>query len=236
MLSKFEPKRTMRRWLSTVPAVYLPLRRLRNSQTVVHPATDLLIEGYPRSANTWTEALIREASAHQLALAHHSHAAAHVMVARKLGVPSVVLFRDPDDAVASFLLLHDNMPDARGAFLDYAHFYKAAWPLRCDVVRFYSFEDVTKRADATIADLALAFDLQLSADGVTRESVFDRMDEKAARLLRRHSKQSKSRPDLDPTANCNMRSQVRGAVTSEHAATARAAAYAIYDTMHSDLG
>lgn len=234
-LSKNPMLRAIRRWVSIYPDLYIPLRKLRRADTVVTQHTDLLIEGFPRSGNTWTEALLREASQDTLALAHHAHAAAHVKRAIKLGVPSIVLFRDPDDAVASLLALYENQLDARGAFLEYVRFYQAIWPLRGPLVRFYSFTDVTQCSAAAVADMSLAFHLAVSADALTDAAVFARMDEKAARLKRRRTEHSKSRPDIDPNSGNDRRDYARRAILSEKAADARAAASQIYGKMTSDL-
>lgn len=235
-LSKNPLLRLLRRWASIYPSVYIPFRRLRKADTVVRRDSGLLIEGFPRSGNTWTEALIREAGEDRLELAHHAHAAAHVMLAQSFQVPSLILFRDPDDAVTSLLALYENQLDARGAFLEYVRFYRAIWPLRGKLVRFYSFEDVTQRSAQSVDDLADHFDLPLSSKGLTDDAVFARMDAKALRLKRRNSGLSKSRPDIDPNLSNDRKDFAKAAIQTQKAAKARDAAYKIYAQMHSDLG
>lgn len=238
-LSKNPALRALRRWISIYPRLYIPLRRMRMADTVVEPSSDLLIEGFPRSGNTWTEALIREAGHDALTLAHHAHAAAHVMLARQIGVPSMILFRDPDDAVVSLLALYENQLDARGAFLEYIRFYEAVWPLRGPHVRFYNFTDVTAQSTATVGDLATAFELNLKADGLDKEDakarVFKRMDEKALRLKRRRTEHSKARPDVAPVKDNSRKAFAREAIEAPRATAARAAAHRIYAQMRSDL-
>lgn len=235
-LSKAPGIRALRRWVSTYPPLYIPLRKLRNASTVVTPETDLLIEGFPRSGNTWTEALVREAGQDKLSLAHHSHAAAHVKRAMKIGVPSIILYRNPDDAVASLLALYENKIDAQTGFLEYIQFYAATLSLRGTLVRFYSFEDVTKRSGEVVADIAKAFNLPLDADGLTDGAVFARMDDKAQRLKRRNTGLSKSRPGVNPNLSDVRRIKAEAAVQSNCAAKVRAEAFKIYKALHSDLG
>ncbi len=239
-LSKNPLMRAIRRQISIYPSIYIPLRRMRMSETVVHGGTDLLIEGFPRSGNTWTEALLREASGDRLDLAHHAHAAAHVKRALALGVPSMILFRDPDDAVTSLLALNENQLDARGAFLEYERFYKTVLPLRGrPMVRFYSLEDVTTRPTDVVKDVAEHFDMDLSPDELDsapgQARVFARMDEKALRLKRRRTEHSKSRPITFDMVETEQRGEARASLQEGKSAQARARAYAVYAQLRSDL-
>ncbi|MEO0633794.1 MAG: hypothetical protein AAFY52_06645, partial [Pseudomonadota bacterium] len=72
-------KRRMRSALSTTPALYMPLRRYRRPDSVAGPGTDLILEGFPRCGNTWAEMALRHAATGPFKMAHHSHAAAHVL-------------------------------------------------------------------------------------------------------------------------------------------------------------
>ncbi|MEP4196178.1 MAG: hypothetical protein ABJL99_11165 [Aliishimia sp.] len=238
-LSRNPILRAIRRQISVYPALYIPFRKLRMSDTVVESDTGLLIEGFPRSGNTWTEALVREASDDTLKLAHHAHAAAHVRLALSLKVPCLALFRDPDDAVTSLLTLYENQLDARGAYLEYVRFYRTIWPLRGPLLRMYSFEAVTENPDAVIEDLNNHFDLDLTTESLAstegKSRVFARMDEKALRLKRRRTEMSKSRPETDLGNKNERRASAQRAITSPKAASARAQAYDIYKTMTSDV-
>jgi hypothetical protein len=231
--------RAARRWLSVYPSVYLPFRAIRRPETVVQRDTDLLIDGFPRSSNTWTEVLIREAGEDRLKLAHHAHAAAHVIKAHRLGVPSVVLFRDPDDAVVSVLTLLENRVDARSTYLDYVRFYKTIWPLRGPDVTFLSFDDLTNRSAEAVAYLAERFGLPLSvarvsdADGGSQ--VYKRLYETQPDLkILGHSQDGKPEEGASETG-ARLRAQAREAILSDRVASARAAAREIYAQMHSDL-
>lgn len=148
------------------PALYLPLRRLRAPGTVLGPDTDLVIEGFPRCANTWTEALIR-AAAPGLHLAHHTHAAAHVIAATRAGVPVLVLYRAPEDAVTSLLAMYGPKVSARGAFAAYSAFYHAV--LGLDRARYHlaSFDQITTAPAQMLTGFAARFDLPLDASRIT---------------------------------------------------------------------
>jgi len=180
--------RAFRREVSVRPYLYIPLRLLRKPHTVVKRDTELVIEGFPRSGNTWTEAVIRHCAHEDIRLAHHSHAAAHVKHAVRLGVPTVVLFREPDAAVRSYLTLYDNDIDPRDGYLDYLRFYRATLPFKDRQVLFFSFEDTTERTTEMVRTMAEHFGLSLSWQDLekerTRQDIVARMDAKAARLGR----------------------------------------------------
>lgn len=230
--------RALRRELSLSPALYIPWRRWRKPQTVAGPGTALLIEGFPRSGNTWTEALIRHTAA-DIVLAHHSHAAAHVIHAARQGIPVMVLFRDPDAAVQSYLTLFGNRLDARAAYLDYAAFYRATWPLRGPGVQFFSFDDVTSRTPEVIAALNAAFALDLDrgidvTSEAGRAAVFARMDAKARRV-KSHGGPSDSRPGTASGSRAAIKARATAATAAPQAQTARAAARAAHATLRSSL-
>ncbi|PSG98095.1 hypothetical protein BRD56_02235 [Thermoplasmatales archaeon SW_10_69_26] len=64
------------------------------------PHHDLVLDGYPRSANSYMfNFAARFLDGHRIV--HHSHASATLKMARRFGVPTFVLVRDPMDAVTS---------------------------------------------------------------------------------------------------------------------------------------
>jgi len=236
--SHWRATRALRRAIATRPALYMPMRRRAKPETVVTPETALLIEGFPRSGNTWTEAVIRQCAPEDIRLAHHSHAAAHVKHAVALGVPVMVLYRAPDAAVRSWLTLYNNHPAARDGYLDYLSFYRETLPLQGKGVLFFSFEDATQRTGAMVAALNAAFGLGLSEAGLDdeagRAAIFARMDRKAARLKRADGK-SDSRPGNSNAEKERQQALARSAIEVPEAQAARRAAAALFDTMVSSL-
>jgi hypothetical protein len=78
--------------------------RARGHGEVVRPDTEILVESFPRSASSFAVAALRSVRTPPLRMAHHLHAPAHVLEAIRLGVPALVLIRDPDRAVLSLLV------------------------------------------------------------------------------------------------------------------------------------
>lgn len=98
-------KQTLAALLDTHPRLYLPAVRLfaagKYDGSIVGPHTELVISGYPRSANSFATMSVYEAHERPIAIGSHLHAAAEVIEAVRLGLPTVVLVRRPEDAIRS---------------------------------------------------------------------------------------------------------------------------------------
>ncbi|MCW1933776.1 hypothetical protein [Pararhodobacter zhoushanensis] len=86
------------------------------SPKFVRPGFDLLIDGFPRSANTYSYYVI-QLSYPNAKIAHHIHSWQQFLFARLWGVPSILLLRDPDATVASLLTKKGGSPTLW--FIDY---------------------------------------------------------------------------------------------------------------------
>ena len=112
------------------PACYLPIARFRYpepSPAVIGPATELVIEGYMRSANTFAVYAFQSAQRRPVALAHHLHAPAQLIRAARRGVPALVLIRDPEDTILSQVQWEPDI-SMRAALMTYVRFYRALEP------------------------------------------------------------------------------------------------------------
>jgi hypothetical protein len=125
------------------PAIYLPFARRKyrgHSPEVINADTELVIDGYFRSANTFSVHAFQLSQEKPVRLAHHLHAPAQLITAARRGIPALLLLRNPDGAIISELL-YDNvaLPDALDA---YTRFYTCLLPyLESFVVG--EFEQVT---------------------------------------------------------------------------------------------
>jgi len=154
------------------PWLFFPLFRLREphrAHLAVGPETDLVLEGFPRSSNTFAETALKSAQPGPLRTADHVHVPAQVIRGVKLGKPVVVLVRQPFDVVRStavkFPALH--VPDVlRG----YARFYERCLPWRRGFV-VATFEQVTNDFGAVIERINRRFGLALHPFEHTEENV-----------------------------------------------------------------
>ena len=134
--------------IPVVATAYCWARGLRNSMP--DRRSDLVIEGFPRSANTYARAGFLDANPHAR-VASHLHNARSVRLAVRRGTPVLVLVREPVSAVTS-LMVRDRRLNPETAFRAYARFYRAVLPL-ADRVVLAHFPDVLRRPGALHRDV-----------------------------------------------------------------------------------
>lgn len=133
----------------------MPLARLRGHGVLVDDLTDVLIEGYPRSANSFAVAAFGHAQPGPVRIAHHTHAPAHVIEAVGRGVPAIVLVRDPADSVLEFVIVKPALTVAQ-ALRGYVRFYAPLLAHRRGFV-VGTFEEVTSDFGSVIGRLNSRF-------------------------------------------------------------------------------
>ena len=91
--------------ISARPSLYYGLRKMTGTMDhlCIDEYTEIVIEGYPRSANSTTAYGFLARQTRPVRLAHHKHHAAQLLLAAKQGIPSVMLIRQPEQAVVSNL-------------------------------------------------------------------------------------------------------------------------------------
>lgn len=106
---KFE----LRNFCSLYPQLFFPMRSLLRKKTIqeVQKNTQLVIEGFPRSANSFSLGAIQSVQPQPLIIASHLHAAAQVIRAANLSIPTLVLIRQPAEAVISLKSLEFEISD-----------------------------------------------------------------------------------------------------------------------------
>lgn len=104
--------------------------------------TELVIEGYPRCANSFAVLAFERAQQRPVKLAHHLHAQAQVMLAIKYRIPVLVLIRDPISAAASLITRHPEL-SATYALQHYMDFYEFVRSHQNDLV-VAKFTTITK--------------------------------------------------------------------------------------------
>jgi hypothetical protein len=91
-------------------------------------ATEIVIEGYPRSANTFAVVAFWHAQGRrEIEIAHHLHAAAQIKRAAHLGVPVMLLIREPSEAIISAVSTDPSI-SIRFAARSYIRFYSTVLP------------------------------------------------------------------------------------------------------------
>lgn len=80
--------------------LYIFLRKITFSRMV------MCVEGFPRSANTFLTHVLLQLGHPLETMIHHSHNPLAVLWSVLHGLPALVPFRDPGDAVVSFVIYH----------------------------------------------------------------------------------------------------------------------------------
>jgi hypothetical protein len=152
----------LRTRLAEHPRGYLPIARRRYpgpSPEVIGPGTELVIDGYTRSATTFAVYALQMAQSRPVRLAHHLHAPAQLIEAAHKGVPTLALIREPEGAVLSHLV-REPWVDMRDAADGYARFYRCLMPYRKSFVAG-EFETVTHDFASVVRRLNDRFGLEL---------------------------------------------------------------------------
>lgn len=162
--------------LAPYPSLAVPLARLRGEGELVDSRTDLLVESYPRCASSFAIAAFRLAQEpRSLRVAHHTHASGHVIAGIRLGIPTLVLIRDPEGAVVSSSIRHPARTYA-DLLRGFCAFYEPLVPHRGDLV-VGTFDEVVGGELAAITR-------RLNARFGTMFVEFEPNEENVARCLR----------------------------------------------------
>lgn len=109
---------------------------------MVGPQTEICIEGFPRSGNTFAVYAF-ELWNPQARVAHHLHVPAQFVRALRLSVPSVALIREPSQAVGSLVAFYEGALPVGLALRSYISFHRALLKV-ADRVAICSFEELVE--------------------------------------------------------------------------------------------
>ena len=111
------------------PTIAMPAARLRRGHGIVMGSgTELVIEGYPRSADSFAVIAFAHAQGRPVVIAHHTHAPAHLIAALRAGIPALMLLRPPEDAVLEFVIARPTLRFG-SALRGYIRFARRLLPL-----------------------------------------------------------------------------------------------------------
>jgi hypothetical protein len=166
------------------PSLFYPLlglcKGLPNRRTQGN--TELTLEGYPRSGNTFAVRAFQFAQQRSVRLAHHLHVPAQVIQSVRLGIPTCVIIREPEATVRSLVLKYPSIP-VWVALRGYALFYETCWRYREHFV-VADFNQVISDFGVVIDDINARFGTHFVRFQHTRpnvERIFEQLDRKATR-------------------------------------------------------
>jgi hypothetical protein len=127
----------------------------RFSNLLVKPDTELVIEGFPRSANTFAQLAFERVQPRPVRIAHHLHAAAQITLGARFNLPMLVLIREPVGAVASLITRLQAVSPGQ-ALAQYMSFYKCV-EANMDKLVLADFRSVTSAYARVIETLNARF-------------------------------------------------------------------------------
>jgi hypothetical protein len=156
-----------RRW--AVHPSYLTYSRRRHPLAVLQAETELVIEAYPRSANTFATVAFQISQPRPVRLAHHLHAPAQIVAAARRRVPVMVPVRHPRDCAISVAIRAPYV--SLGQALEaYRSFHEAVLPYR-DSCHVALFEDVVTDFGQVVVGLNAHFGTSFTPFDHTQENV-----------------------------------------------------------------
>jgi len=113
------------------PRIYMPLARHWHADMehrFVEPDTELVVEGFGRSGSTFAIMAFELAQQRPVKTAHHTHAAAQIVVAARMGTPTLVIIRDPMDATLAHMIRRKIPP--KPALQSWIRYHRHVLPYR----------------------------------------------------------------------------------------------------------
>jgi len=129
------------------PALAIPIARRRHG-IPVGDDTQIVIEGFPRTGTSFAVTAFDIAQERSVRIACHVHAPAQVLEGVRRGLPALVIAREPEDTVLSFVIRNPHL-GLRQALRGYLRFYEPLLPVR-DRVVVGRFDEVTTDFGAVI--------------------------------------------------------------------------------------
>ena len=165
MTSNQAPLRSSMRWhlreiVASRPRLWNAVTRMRGaSEHMVTRDTDLVLEGYPRSGNSFAEAAIHLLRP-GLKIAHHRHVAPQLLLAVEWEVPAVLLVREPTSAAASAVFRAPELATLPQALRAWLSFHTACLPA-IDSLIVADFKTTTDNFELIVAELNRRFNFGL---------------------------------------------------------------------------
>jgi len=174
-------KRKIRNQLQRWPTLYLSLLNMKrrghwSSAWIVNGQTNLVIEGYPRSANSFYFSAFRLLHGKDMSIATHLHVSSQIVQATRLQIPTVVMLREPLQAAMSLKALDCQChPESVEKWMqiplhhyleDYCEFYKPLIKLKGQFV-VAPFHEVTEHIQPSIERINHMFNTTFIARNLT---------------------------------------------------------------------
>jgi len=153
----------------------------------------IIIEGYPRCANTFAYAAFDMVQSKKIKIAHHVHGASQITFGVRHNIPTMVLIRNPKDAISS-LIVREPSISVNQALKNYILFYDKVLPYKNQYV-VAPFRMVINEYEKIIQAVNEKYDTSFNIFYSTPENT-----EKCFKIIDNMDKQDKNTEDFNVTS------------------------------------
>ena len=173
------PTRAAMRFLWSHPHIYQWWTKFRYKRELFDRSLRLVVDGFPRSGNSYTTKMIIASQGEGFHFLKHPHCPAFLIAAAEVDVPGVLTLRQPVDSVISWVIfMRDlSLEDVLKLYID---FYRVLLPIRTQLL-VLNFTTITK-------DFGTVFKLmnQRFALNLNEPENLEECDKKAMALIDQH--------------------------------------------------
>lgn len=143
-------------WLLYQPyKFWIQLKRIRRGakpqEAFVSRDTEIVIDGYQGSANSFASNVFLQHQSQEIKIAHHMHSPAQIIRAVKYDLPVILVIREPEKAILS-LASRWSYISVNSGLRSYINFYKKLRPFSNKLV-ISTFEQTTQDFDSIVEQL-----------------------------------------------------------------------------------
>ena len=111
--------------LKSKPMIFKSIARFTQNEkkVLISDKTDIVIEGFLRTANHYAVVAFQVAQRKPVNIAHHFHSPAQIIIAKRKNIPAITLIRNPIDVAKSLKVYHPNL-DIKTIVKGYILFYE----------------------------------------------------------------------------------------------------------------
>jgi hypothetical protein len=204
-------KEQVRHYMGEHPLLFYCFYRLRPGyrNLLVDRTTQFVIEGFPRSGNTFAVVAFQQAQRESFRVAHHLHMPAQVLLAARWRIPALVLMRKPTDAVLSWTIREPQV-SVQQALKYYVSFYEKIAEYRHAFV-VGLFEEVTQDYGAVLERVNAKFGTRFSLFGHSNDNV----DSVFAHIEKMHRARRSRLDEKQISRPCAIKAEMKDALRSE---------------------
>ena len=177
-------RHTVAQFMDRFPGLYLRLHWGRSS--ACGRDTEIVIDGYPRSGNSFAVRALREPEGRMVNVAAFKHYSSNAILGVKKKKAVVVVVRDPEQAVTSLAVMAPYL-SMRQLLHRWVLFHKRVWPYRAGMV-VATFDQITQDFGAVTRRVNQRFGTHFAEFQHTEENVKKIFDRFAEQHRKRHGK------------------------------------------------